>query len=296
MLKKVSILGFVLVLLFANSAFAYNVQLQPFKDEQQDYSKEPIYTLSALGIINGYEDRTYRPNVDLSREAFLKLLVMANQLETPAAGVTPADVAKDRWSAPYISVAYQQHWLDSLLDKKGMLHPAQTITRQEVAMLIGKSLLDSVSEETRQSWLTTDWKKERETRGFKDQSAIDAAMQPYVYYAAHLGIMEGDSAGFKPKEPLIRKQAAAVIYRLVDKRVAGQKTDFTGYYAIQSYSALNQMNKLSHVILGWSHLDYSSAGTASLNINSMEYRIPSGNEEVIAAANSAQVSKELMLF
>ena len=114
MLKKTIVMGVLFVLLFANNAFAYDVQLQPFKDEEQDYSKDPIYTLSALGIINGYEDRTYRPNEDLSREAFIKLLVMAGKIGNHAAlGNIPADVAKDRWSAPYISVVYERKWLDT---------------------------------------------------------------------------------------------------------------------------------------------------------------------------------------
>jgi spore germination protein YaaH len=297
MLKNTILLGVLFVLLFANNAFAYDVQLQPFKDEEQDYAKDPIYTLSALGIINGYEDQTYRPNEDLSREAFIKLLVMASKIENNAViGSIPADVTKDRWSAPYISVVYERKWLDSLLDSAGLLHPAQTITREEVAMLVGKSLLESESEKARQQWLTTDWMKERNDRGFKDSLAIDEAMQPYVFYAAHRGIMEGDQAGFNPKESLIRKQAAAVIYRLIDKSITEQKIDFTGYYAIQSYSAIKQMNKLSNVILGWSHLEYNAAGTASLNISSSVYRVPSGYEEVIASANAAQLTKELMVF
>lgn len=297
MLKKTILMGLLFTFLFANSAFAYDVGLQPFKDEEQDYSKDPIYTLSALGIINGYEDRTYRPNEDLSREAFIKLLVMANKLENaPTTGDIPADVAKDRWSAPYISVVFQKKWIASLLDASGLLHPGQTITREEVAMLVGKSLLDAESEQSRQQWLTTDWKKERDARAFKDHAAMNEAMQPYVYYAALRGIMEGDSTGFNPKEPLIRKQAAAVIYRLIDKRVTEQKMNFTGYYAIQSYAAINQMNKLSNVIFGWSHLAYDGTGTASLNLTSTVNKVPSGFEEVIASANAAHLTKELMVF
>ncbi|MDR6554694.1 glycosyl hydrolase family 18 protein [Paenibacillus qinlingensis] len=297
MWKKTMLLGALFVLLFANNAFAYDVQLKPFQDEEQDYAKDPIYTLSALGIINGYEDQTYRPNNDLSREAFIKLLVMAGKIENKATGGrTPADVSKDRWSAPYIAAVHERKWLDNLIDQAGLFHPEQTITREEVAMLVGKSLLDSESEKTRQQWLTSDWLNERIVRGFKDDSAMNEAMKPYVYYAAHRGIMEGDQSGFNPKESLIRKQAAAVIYRLIDKRIAEQKIDVTGYYAIQSYAAIEQMNKLSHVILGWSNLSYSTAGTASLNINSTVNRVPSGYEEVLAAANAAQIPKELMVF
>jgi len=297
MVKKVTVLSVLFTMLFANMAFAYDVQLLPFKDEEYDYSREPIYTLSALGIINGYEDRTYRPRADLSREAFIKLLVIAGQLDAEKAlGSRPADVAGDRWSAPFISIAYERSWLDSLLDKEGKFSPAQTITRQEVAMLVGKFLLESESEEIRQQWLSAGWKQERDARSFKDQSQIDAAMQPYVYYAANRGIMEGDQAGFKPKEPLIRKQAAAVIFRLIDKRIGEQKIDFTGYYAIQSYPAIQHINKLSDVIFGWSHLEYTASGSAKLNTSATVNRIPAGYEEVVATADQAGATKELMVF
>ncbi|MBO9596945.1 MAG: S-layer homology domain-containing protein, partial [Cohnella sp.] len=186
--------------------------------------------------------------------------------------------------------------IDSLLDKKGLLHPTQTITRQEVAMLAGKSLLDAETEEVRSQWLKADWKKERDSRAFKDRSSIAEAMQPYVYYAAYRGIMEGDAAGFKPKEPLIRKQAAAVIYRMIDKRVSDEKLRFTGFYAIQSYPALGQMSKLSDVVLGWSHLEYGEAGTAKLNTTTTVHKMPSGYEEVIGAADAAGIPKELLVF
>jgi hypothetical protein len=285
-----------MTLLFASQAFAYDVQLLPFKDEQNDYAKEPIYTLSALGIINGYEDRTYRPGADLSREAFVKLLVVAAQADRASVGSVPADVAKDRWSAPHISVAYERGWITSLLDSKGNFQPSMTISRQEVAMLIGVSQLEAADKETREQWLASEWKKERDARAFKDASTIDTAMQPYVYYASRLGIMEGDPTGFQPRTPLIRKQAAAVIYRLLDSRVSGQKVDFTGYYAIQSYPAIGQMDKLTDVIYGWSHLQYDGAGSASLNTSATEYKIPSGYGEAIGAADKAAATKELMVF
>ncbi len=297
MIKKVGLLVLLFVMLFTSSVIAYDVELRPFKDEEFDYSRDSVYTLSALGIINGFPDRTFRPNEDLSREAFITLLVQAGKIETSKViGSNPADVAKDRWSAPFVAIAYERKWIDSLLDKAGLFHPGQTITRQEVAMLMGKFLLESERDEERQLWLSTDWKKERDSRAFQDQLMINEAMQPYVYFAVHRGIMLGDLAGFKPEEPLIRKQAAAVIYRLIDGNLSGQKIDFTGFYAIQSYAAMNQMSQLSDVIFGWSHLTYTIPGTAGLNTDTTVNRIPLGSEEVIAAADIAQTTKELMVF
>ncbi|RIX52467.1 glycoside hydrolase [Paenibacillus nanensis] len=294
--KKIAVVVLALFTLFASQAFAYEAQLKPYKDVGDDYAKEAIYTLSALGIIDGYEDLTYRPAGSLSREAFVKLLVASSQMELDT-GRLPNDVAKDRWSAPYISAAYENGWLTGLLDSEDKLNPAQTITRQEVAMLIGTSQLQALDEEAKESWLSAEWEEERDNRQFKDAGAIEESMQPYVYYAVRLGIMEGDPTGFKPKDSLNRKQAAAVIYRLLDSRISGQKTDFTGYYALGSYPAIKQVDKMSHVIYGWANLQYGGAGSAaSLNTSTTEYKVPAGYGEALDAADQAGASKELMVF
>jgi hypothetical protein len=297
MRKKVISVVLVFVMMFASSAYAYEVELRPFKDQTFDYSREPIYTLSAMGIIKGYPDRTYQPDGDLSREAFIKLIILAAKIETKdVSGSKPADVAKNRWSFSHIAIAYQRHWIDSLIDKTGKFHPAQTITREEVAAVMGKFLMESETAEAQQQWINADWKLERDKRGFKDRLSINAALQPFVYKSVQRHIMEGDLNGFQPKKPLKRKEAAAVIYRLIDSGIADQRINFTGFYAIKSYSAINQMSNLSNVTLGWSHLEYTVPGTAKLSTGSGNNYIPPGSEEVIAAADAAGINKDLLVF
>ncbi len=297
MIRKTAVFALIMGLLFTGNAYAYNVQLKPFKDEAYDYAREPIYALSALGIVAGYPDGTYRPDDALSREAFIKLLVAAAKADTSSLdGPYPADVAKDRWSAPFVAAAFERNWLGELIDSAGKLHPGQTITRQEVAMVIGTYLLASESQVARDEWLSEGWQQEREVRAFPDKSSVAAKMQPYLYYAVHRGMMAGEPDGFKPLEPLTRKQAAAVIYRLIDRQIAAQSIDFTGFYAIQSYGAIDRIDKLSDVIFGWSRLSYESEGRARLDTGTFEYRIPQGYEEVVAAADKAGAGKELMVF
>jgi spore germination protein YaaH len=297
MVKKVGSMILLFVMLFASSAYAYDVELRSFEDETVDYSRDPIYTLSAMGIINGFPDRTYHPDGDLSREAFIKLIILAAKIDPKSAsGSKPVDIAMNRWSVSYISIAYQRHWIDSLLDKAGKFHPEQTITRQEVAAVMGKFLMESATAEAVQQWLAADWKLERDTRKFKDRLSINEALQPYVYYTVQQGIMQGDLNSFNPKKPLKRKEAAAVIYRLIDSGIANQRLNFTGFYAIKSYAAINQMSNLSKVTLGWSHLEYTTPGTARLSTDTNTNNIPSGSEEVIAAADAVQIQKDLMVF
>jgi len=295
--RKTAVFALIMGLLFTSSAYAYNVQLKPFKDETYDYARESIYALSALGIVAGYPDGTYRPDDALSREAFIKLLVSAAKIDTESGGrQLPSDVAGDRWSAPYVAAALERHWLGGLMDSTGKLHPGQTITRQEVATVIGTYLLASESQAARDKWLSEDWLQERDARAFPDRASMTAELQPYLYYAVHRGMMAGEPDGFKPLEPLTRKQAAAVIYRLIDRQIEAQSIDFTGFYAIQSYGAIDQIDKLSNVIFGWSRLSYESEGSARLDTETSEYRIPRGYEEAIAAADEAQAGKELMVF
>jgi spore germination protein YaaH len=285
------------IMLFASSAYAYDVELRPFKDETIDYSRDPIYTLAAMGIINGFPDRTFHPDGDLSREAFIKLIILAAKIDIKqGSGSKPVDIALDRWSVSYITIAYQHHWIDSLVDKSGKFHPEKPITREEVAEVIGKFLLESETVEVQQQWLATDWKLERDTRGFKDRLSMNEALQPYVYYTVQRRIMEGDLHGFNPKSPLKRKEAAAVIYRLINSGITNQKINFTGFYAVKSYTAINQIRNLSNVTLGWSHLEYTTPGTAKLSTNTNENYIPPGSEEVIAAADAAKTTKDLMVF
>jgi hypothetical protein len=298
MLKKAALLAAVFVMGAAGNAAAYDVPLKPFHDVMQtDWFNNEVYSLSALGIIDGYEDHTYHPDDLLSREAFIKLLVTALPSDDSVSGSrTPSDVEANRWSFSYISEAFGRKWIDFMIDPNGAFHPTQNVTREEVAAAVGKALLGAQSEEVRSRWLSADWKAERDTRGFPDDGQIRAELAPYVYYAEKQGIIEGDEAGMRPHDELPRKEAAAVIYRLVNLGIGQSKLEITGFYAIRSYPAINEMGSLDNVIFGWSHLDYPSKGTAKLETGTTEYQLPDGWEEPLASANRAKLPKELMVF
>ncbi|WP_168119893.1 S-layer homology domain-containing protein [Paenibacillus sp. HB172176] len=277
---------------------AYQAQLAAFKDvELNDYATESIYSLSALGIIDGYPGGVFHPDGSLTREAVVKLLVSTAKLETASAsGGSMADVSTDRWSAPYIAAAYEHHWIDFLIDRNDRFLPEQTITREEMAALIGNYLLEKEPAAVREEWLSTGWKLEAGKTVFQDGAQIDQKLLPYLYYCVKLGIMQGEPSGFSPAEPLIRKQAAAVFYRLINLETTAQKLAFTGYYAISSYSAVSHMEDLTNVAFGWSHMDYDENGAASLDLATTEYKLPQGYEEPLAAAEDAGIGKELMIY
>jgi hypothetical protein len=257
--------------------------------------KDYVYTLSALDIIEGYPDSRYHSEEALSREAFIKLLVAAAKLDiSHASGTMPTD-AVGRWSAPYIAAASERHWIDFMVNEAGELKPEQPITREEVAAVVGKYLLDKAGTAGMQ-WTSGDWSKERDERAFADSSNINANLAPYVFYTVNRTVMEGDNQGFRPKSGLIRSEAAAVINRLIDIEAVEKKLEVTGFYAIKSSPAIGRMPLVDNVAMGWSHLEYDTAGTAKLGTDTTTYKVPDGYADVVKSADQAHVHKDLMVF
>lgn len=298
--KWIKIIAFVVLLMSVGTVnvYAYDVAaLKPFNDLQEgDWSETSVYLLSSLGVIEGYSDGSFRPDEQLTREAFIKLLTSAHKLGAPAEpSLTLTDVTGDRWSYPYIQAAYSLGWLDHMVEN-GQFHPERAITREEVAAAAGRSLLAGLDEQERKAWLESGWLHEQAARGFADQAQFRPDTAPYAYYAMNRGIMEGDETGFRPGDELTRKEAAAIIHRLTDRLQSGQPVSVTGFYAIRSYSNMDKLAMVDHAVFGWSHLEYPGEGSASLNTAETEYRIPEGWKEALDTAGSHRISKDLMVF
>ena len=292
------LIGLAAALLFATAgnAYAYDVPMTAYKDvTEQSWEQDYVYTLSALGIIEGYPDSQYHSGEALSREAFIKLLVTAAKLDVShTSGIVPPD-AVNRWSAPYMAAALERHWIDFMANGAGEIKPEQPITREEVAAVVGKYLLDK-EKTTGAQWLAGDWLKEQSMQAYTDSSQIEKSLAPYVFYTIKRTVMEGDSQGFRPKSGLIRSEAAAVIYRLLDIEAAEHKLEVTGFYAIKSSPAIGRMPLVDHVVMGWSHLEYEAEGTAKLDMEISTYRVPEGYADVLSAANQANINKDLMIY
>lgn len=89
------------------------------------------------GLVNGYPDRTFRPNQGINREEAVKVNSEYDQLRKEVQDAPFKDVAKDRWSAKYISAAKRQRWLDYINSDR--FSPKQEFTRAEAAYILYKT-------------------------------------------------------------------------------------------------------------------------------------------------------------
>lgn len=101
-----------------------------FTDVPSDHwASDYIGYMQQLGIINGYEDGSFRPNAPVTRAEFA---VIASQFEELTEGTKSfSDVPSTYWAADYINFAATRGWVTGYED--GTFRPTNYITRAEVA-------------------------------------------------------------------------------------------------------------------------------------------------------------------
>lgn len=97
-----------------------------------------ISTLSAMGILGGYEDGTFRPNASITRAEFAKMAVSFFEYEAAEDDGAFSDVESDAWYARYVSAAAELGLIEGY--GGGLFRPDATITRAEACAIINRTL------------------------------------------------------------------------------------------------------------------------------------------------------------
>lgn len=112
---------------------------QTFQDVGSDHwAYEYIESLVKRGAISGYPDGTFKPNNQVKRVEFAKILVVACCLNLPASAVSSfADVPNNHWAVTYIETSkpYMTYYKSggSLLYK-----PEENAVREDIAVAVVK--------------------------------------------------------------------------------------------------------------------------------------------------------------
>lgn len=105
-------------------------------DPTQWYANEVGY-LQQLGILKGYSDNTYRPDLNIKRSEFIAIASgFETYLNQPA--ITYTDVTTNYWAKDSISYATSKGWSIGYTD--GTFRPEAYITREEVILIMNRIL------------------------------------------------------------------------------------------------------------------------------------------------------------
>ncbi len=133
-LKKVLALV-VAIAMFASMGVL--VSAQDFTDEADfGSSADAINLLSDLGLINGYEDGSFKPANTITRAEVAAIMVRMLGLEDSVVkGETIfTDVPADNWASGYINVAQTQGIIDGMGD--GTFAPSAEVTYEQVVKMV----------------------------------------------------------------------------------------------------------------------------------------------------------------
>lgn len=131
----------MMVFAFATTAFAAG-QFTDIADLSKE-SQDAISKLSALEIIGGYPDGTFKPGNTITRAEFAKMACVAGGMAESAdilGGTTSqfSDVKANEWYTGYINLAVSQGYVKGYPD--GTFKPNNTITNAEVITVIMRIL------------------------------------------------------------------------------------------------------------------------------------------------------------
>ena len=129
-LKKVLALVVALTMVLGTVAFAAFTDVTVEDDEYTAVS-----TLSSLGILNGYEDGSFKPDGDITRAEFCTVVCKALGYEAAAGATKFSDVPADHWAAGYINTCEGAKIVAGMGD--GTFAPNANVTyEQAVKMLV----------------------------------------------------------------------------------------------------------------------------------------------------------------
>lgn len=132
------------------------VRFSDVNDEQWFY--QSLVTLYQTGLLNGYDDGTFRPEDNITRAEFAQIIAAIVQKEATTQqsrdvnlGDKPVseivsfqDVAEDHWAYDAICTVAQKDWISGYPD--GTFHPDKAITRAEAITIINRLLGRKITE------------------------------------------------------------------------------------------------------------------------------------------------------
>lgn len=168
------------------------------------WAHQPIEVMFHTGVVNGRGPGRFEPEAPVLRAEFAKMLAVTLGLEADPSTANPfVDLPADYWARPYIMALYEAGLARGEVENGRLyFHPERTITRAEVATIVGRVLgLDQLG---------------YTAPAFSDWAQVQDWARPSVANLAELGWVNGFPDGsYRPEAELLRSQAAKVLAKFL---------------------------------------------------------------------------------
>jgi hypothetical protein len=174
------------------------VRLTSFADVPDGYwAKQPIENNATVGLVEGYPDKTFRPDGALTRAELATLLVRAKGIKVPEGKARQVfkDVKQGFWAAKYVEIAQREGLIKGYPDKT--FRPNNKINKVEgIAVMVRFDQLKLASVDAKPYWdvPTNHWAAKY------IQAAKDAGMLKFV-----------EKNKLNPKSALVRAESVEML-------------------------------------------------------------------------------------
>jgi pectin methylesterase-like acyl-CoA thioesterase len=167
------------------------------------WAQNSIHALAAREILQGVGDHNFGPQLDVTRAQFLKMLMLALELDDASAVSTFQDVALNDWYYSSVAAAAKLGIVQGRPD--GTFGANESISREEMALMAYRAAQVAKLPVTGLG----------ESAIFTDASGISGYALEAVQSMSGANIIQGvGKDSFAPKAHATRAQAAVIVYRL----------------------------------------------------------------------------------
>lgn len=190
-------------------SFAGAAEDVSFTDVSETFwAKEEINSLVKLGVLNGYQDNTFKPQAPVSREEFAKIITSSFYLDLPGddASQSFVDVSKSRWS--FASIEAAKDFLTGYYPPSGkaFFNPTGKATREDVAVALVKTL----------GYQPDDLQNANILNRYYDAEDISPNLETYLAIAVEKKLLNGyNDYTLKPGNTVTRAEAASLLFRVI---------------------------------------------------------------------------------
>ncbi|MBQ4528085.1 MAG: S-layer homology domain-containing protein [Clostridia bacterium] len=162
------------------------------------WAEDAIEKLADAGVINGYEDGTFKPNNNVTRAEFAKMLCLAFDFDSAGADVD-FEFDTNHWAGDWIL-----RTANVMYTPGKAYEPDRSATRAEIAYSLAKVLGFEASNADMNGM-------------FSDWESVDEKIAPFVASGVEHGIIEGyENDEIRGDNPVTRAEAAVLIVRALD--------------------------------------------------------------------------------
>lgn len=186
----------------AVTAPAYPQTTQPsFADcPESHWAYSYIEELKKSNIISGYSDGKFYPDKTVTREEFVKMVMLISGLFNENSTCEFSDAVKGEWYYAYVASAYAEGIINGVNAERFGI--GSEISRQDVAVIICRLLTK----------LDAELKADGEAISFTDSEAISDYAAQSISTLTKMSVLNGFSDGtFRPGASLTRAEAAKIL-------------------------------------------------------------------------------------